>query len=208
MEALLADSRAELSDSQSVRRLAARIPANHGDDAYRAKDYTRALSYYDAASELDATADNLCNRALALSGLNRFDEAFTEAGRAFALNNSDRRCASTAIYVASRVSNADDVIDLMGKVIDSDPSAHEALVQRGWRYSQGNKRDLAFEDYSKAAWLGNAYAQYEVSSMYWRGYGVAQDREQAVVWMRRAAENGHVQAKPALERYLAALERK
>jgi TPR repeat protein len=208
MEGQLADSRAALSDPQAVRRLAARIPASRGHDAHDRKDYLRALSYYDEASELDAAADILCARALELSYLKRNDESLTEAGRALALNDPDNRCVGTAVHGAARASNADDVIALMTKVIEIEPSNHDALVQRGFRYRKANKPELAFDDYLKAARLGNSYAQYEVSSMYWQGLGVAADSEQAVLWMRKADEQGNAYAKAALERYLKALGQK
>jgi TPR repeat protein len=44
--------------------------------------------------------------------------------------------------------------------------------------------------------------------MYWQGLGVAADSEQAVLWMRKADEQGNAYAKTALERYLKALGQK
>jgi len=39
---------------------------------------------------------------------------------------------------------------------------------------------------------GKAQANYIISTMYYNGEGVKQDRKEAVKWMRKAAEQGHV----------------
>jgi TPR repeat protein len=48
--------------------------------------------------------------------------------------------------------------------------------------------------YRKAAQQGDAYAQYNLGSMYNHGQGVAQDYAQAVKWYTQAAHQGHPDA--------------
>ena len=45
-----------------------------------------------------------------------------------------------------------------------------------------------------AAEKGDAQVQYILGLMYYKGYGVAKNRQEAVVWCRRAADQGHAQA--------------
>ena len=47
----------------------------------------------------------------------------------------------------------------------------------------------------KAAEAGDAGGMYSLGIMYEHGYGVAQDREQAVTWYRKAAALGDEHAK-------------
>jgi Zn-dependent protease with chaperone function len=206
MEAYLADSRAELTDPQDVRRLAAQIPKNHGDDAWNAKNYTRALEYYNEAVELDANPDDLCDRALALSELKRYDEAIEDAARSFEMSGPEHRCMRTLVKYAAQATDANRTIELMGIVIDSDPTEHDALVQRGFRHAKAGRQDLAFDDYLRAAKLGNPWAEYEVGRMYLVGIGVKPDRQQAIDWFRISAGHGHKQARIALERLQAGLK--
>ena len=51
----------------------------------------------------------------------------------------------------------------------------------------------------EAALGGDASAQYEVANMFWLGKGIAQNKEQAVQWYRKAAEQGHEDAQATLE---------
>jgi len=61
------------------------------------------------------------------------------------------------------------------------------------------------EDYATAlrifqplAERGHLDAQYSLGSLYQAGKGVAQDLSQSIVWYRKAADQGHVQAMTAL----------
>ena len=50
------------------------------------------------------------------------------------------------------------------------------------------------EQWRKAAEQGDAEAQYELGHCYHYGYGVTEDKTEAVKWYRMAAEQGHVYA--------------
>ena len=58
----------------------------------------------------------------------------------------------------------------------------------------------AAEWYRKAADQGNASAQYKIGVFYENGYGVTQDKEQAMQWYKKAAEQGNESAKSAIDR--------
>ena len=82
------------------------------------------------------------------------------------------------------------------------------MGQRGWRYQQLGKWDAAFPDYLAAARLGDGWAQLMVGKLYWAGKGVKEDREEALVWLRKAAAHGDRDAKVSLEQALQQLGRK
>ena len=53
--------------------------------------------------------------------------------------------------------------------------------------------------YRKAAEQGNPDAQYNVGMMYLRGEGVAGNRQEAIKWIGKAAEQGYKRAQDTLE---------
>ena len=53
--------------------------------------------------------------------------------------------------------------------------------------------------YETAANLGLSKAQYNFAVGYWNGHGVERNTEQALIWMKRAAANGHEDATATLE---------
>jgi len=121
----------------------------------------------------------------------------------------DRRyCRELAPRVASRATNAGEAIAVMNLVIDADPKSTSALTQRGWRYQQQNRLDLAFPDYLAAAKLGDPWAELQAGKCLWNGWGVKADREEGLAWLRKAAAHGDRDAKVSLEQALAELARK
>jgi TPR repeat protein len=96
---------------------------------------------------------------------------------------------------------------MLDLVLEVDPHATHALNQRGWRH-QGLKRfDAAFRDYRASAEQGDAWAQMMTGKFLWQGQGIAEDREQAVAWLRKAADQGNRDAKVSLEQALAAMDK-
>lgn len=57
-----------------------------------------------------------------------------------------------------------------------------------------------FDEQLQKARAGDTYAQYEVGIMYLKGQGVAESREQAVEWLKTAAQAGSEQAAGKLRR--------
>ena len=208
MEAFVAESRAQLKDPGAAARLAARIPANRAQERINAKDFAKALIYYDEAIALDASPGLLCSRSYALSELKRVAEAFADVKLALSKNRDDRYCLQRAVYEAARAGDANEAIQVLSLVIEVDPNTEQAYRQRGWRYQQLGKWDVAFPDYLAAARLGDGWAQLMVGKLYWAGKGVKEDREEALVWLRKAAAHGDRDAKVSLEQALQQLGRK
>lgn len=198
MQAFVAASRAAL-DPRELDRLAARIPAYHGFEADQAKDFRKAVEYFDEAITLSDDADTLCQRSYALSKLGRHKEAFDDAGRGLAGERDHRYCMTMAIYAAARVDDAAEVIRVMSLVIEVDPSSAAAYSRRGWSYHRLGKPELAFPDYLAAAKLDDPWAQLQLGKYYWSGIGVKQDREQALAWMKKSAEQGNGDAQASLD---------
>jgi Zn-dependent protease with chaperone function len=208
MEALVNESRAVLKDPQDLDRIAARIPAYRSFDSRQAKDYPRALAYLDESVKLYASADALCQRAYVLRMLKRNSEALNDVSLALFKVRDDRYCLDMAASLASGATDAGEAIRLMGMVIEVDPSSTAALNQRGWRYQAMGKQELAFADYLASATLGDAWAQRHAGKMYWSGQGVKEDREEGILWLRKAAAQGDANARLSLEQALAQSGRK
>ena len=207
MEAFVAESRSQLKDPAAVARLAARIPADRADERQRAKDFAPALKLYDEAILLYPGAGTLCERSYVQSQLKRDAEAFTDVKLALSKARDNRYCLERAVAVASTASNADEAIGLMNLVIEADPGSNHALNQRGWRYQQQGRADLAFQDFLASARLGDGWGQLMTGKYYWAGKGVKEDREEALAWLRKAAAQGHPDAKLSLEQALQQLGR-
>ncbi|MDP3559084.1 MAG: sel1 repeat family protein [Legionellaceae bacterium] len=56
----------------------------------------------------------------------------------------------------------------------------------------------AFIQLKPLADKGEPDAEYAVGYMYYYGYGVVEDKEQAAIWIHRAADAGQAQARGAL----------
>jgi len=202
MAAHLAESRSQLRDPGAADRLAARIPAYRAHERQQAKEYAPALKLYDEAIGLYASAGTLCERSYVLSQLKRDAEAFADVKLALSKARDDRYCLERAVAVASGASNADEAIGLMSLVIEVDPGSNHAFNHRGWRYQQQGRVDLAFQDFLASARLGDGWGQLMAGKYYWAGKGVKEDREEALAWLRKAAAQGHPDAKLSLEQAL------
>jgi len=207
MEAHLAESRSQLRDPSAADRLAARIPAYRAHERQQAKDFAQALKRYDEAIGLYASAGTLCERSYVLSELKRDAEAFADVKLALSKARDDRYCLERAVAAASGASNADEAIGVLSLVIEVDPGSSHAFNQRGWRYQQQGRADLAFQDFLASARLGDGWGQLMTGKYYWAGKGVKEDREEALAWLRKAAEQGHPDAKLSLEQALQQLGR-
>jgi len=207
MEAFLAESRSQLNDPGAVARLAARIPADRADERQRAKQYAQALKLYDEAIGLHESAYTLCERSYVLSQLKRDAEAFADVKQALSKSRDIRYCLERAVAVAASAGSAEDAIELMSLVIEVDPGSNHAFNQRGWRYQQQGRAELAFQDFLASARLGDGWGQLMTGKYYWAGKGVKEDREEALAWLRKAAAQGHPDAKLSLEQALQQLPR-
>jgi Zn-dependent protease with chaperone function len=208
MEAYANESRAQLTDARAADRLAARIPAYRAWEYKQKKDLSKSLTLYNEAIALYESANTLCERANVQSQLNREIEATADVNGALAKPPVSDWCLENAVWIARRASSAEEAIAVLNQVIEADSTRGEAYAQRGWRHQQQNKKELAFQDYLDGAKLGDAWAELMAGKYLWAGIGVAQDREAAMVWFRKAAEKGHPDAKLTLKQALEQLAQK
>jgi predicted Zn-dependent protease len=202
MEKFVAESRAELKAAGAADRVAAAVPAYRAQESARARDFQLALRQYDEAVALDPDAGPACGRAYVLSELKRVDEALADVKRALSSRDDPPYCLQLAPHLAAGANDADEAIAVMSMVIAADPDSIHALRQRGWRHQQQGRLELAFPDYLAAAKLGDDWAQTLTGKFYWSGWGVKQNREEALVWLKKAAAQGNREAKVSLEQAL------
>jgi len=205
MEAFVRQGRVQLKDAKGADRLAARIPAYRGDELQRKEDYPAALAQFNQAIALDAGAGALCERAYVLSKLKRDAEALADVKLALSQVRDHPYCLSQAVPLASRSTNAVEAVAMLSLVIEVDPHSTHAFNQRGWRYQQAGKLDLAFQDYLASARLGDGWGQLMAGKSLWAGRGVKEDREEGLEWLRKAAAQGHPDAKLSLKQALEQL---
>lgn len=204
MEAFAAESHAQLNDVKGANRIAARVPVYRADQLKQAKDYAKALPLYNEAVALYPAPNTLCDRAVVYGMLNRDIEAMADLNQALPESKAldSTYCNDNAVWMARRATNADEAIAVLSQVIAIDASHANAFAQRGWRYQQQKKIELAFQDYHASAKLGDAWGELMTGKYLWSGWGVKQDRETALVWLRKAAEKGHPDAKLSLKQAL------
>jgi Zn-dependent protease with chaperone function/tetratricopeptide (TPR) repeat protein len=208
MEAYVAESRAQLRDAKAADRIAARIAAYRGHELQRKDDFAQALKHFDEAISLYPGAGTLCERAYVLSKLKRDPEAFADVKLALSKVRDHRYCLSQAVPLASRTGNSNEAIAMLSVVIEADPGSIHGINQRAWRYQQAGKLDLAFQDYLASARLGDGYGQLMAGKLLWAGRGIAENREEALHWLRKAAAQGHPDAKLSLQQALEQLGQK
>ena len=205
MEAFAARARKELADVTAANRVAARVPAYRAFEQRTAKDMSGALKYLDEAIALDADAAMLCERSFVLMEFKREAEAFADVKRGLSTARENRYCMRRAVWHAGRVQDAGEAIEVLTLVLEVDPQSTHALNQRGWRYQGLGKLDIAFQDYLASAKAGDAYGQLQAGKLLWAGKGVAENREQALDWLRKSAEQGNRDAKLSLQQALDAM---
>jgi Zn-dependent protease with chaperone function/TPR repeat protein len=208
MEAYLAESRSQLKDPEAVARLAAEIPAYRAHELQRSKDFEKSLKLYDEAIALYADAGNLCQRSYVLSQLMRDADAFADIKLALTKARDIRYCLERAVSVATRETNVEEAIRMLALVIEVDPYSNHAFNQRGWRYQQQGRLDLAFPDYLESAKLGDAWGQLQTGKLLWAGKGVKENRDEALEWLRKSAAQDNPDAKVSLNQALEQLGRK
>ena len=210
MEAFATESRAQLTDPKAASRVAARVAANRGHEHNRRQDPSKALGFYHEAVALDAStsADLLCDRANVQSQLNREIEALADVKLALSKSRENKTCLDQAVWLATRSADAEEAIALLNQALEADPNNGNAFAQRGWRLQQQNKKELAFQDYLAAARLGDGWGELMTGKYLWSGWGVKQDREEGLAWLRKAADKGHPDAKLSLKQALEQLAQK
>ena len=159
-----AEQRSALAPDDA-KRLLARIPAGHGFDRMREKNYGEAVNQLTAAILLDPDAEYLCGRAYAQGEIDPNRAALQDAAAGLAKARTSLYCIDTAVWVAAQVKDPPEVIRVMSMVIEVAPDNAAAYAQRGWGQERSGKPDLAVPDYLVAAKLGHDWAQKKLASM-------------------------------------------
>jgi TPR repeat protein len=189
-------------------RVAALVPQHRADIEREAKNFAPALEHYSAAIALFSTARRLCARSYVLSQLKRDAEAFADVKLALSKSHKHRYCVTRAVGQAAKATDAAQAIQLLSMALEADPRSRAAYNERAWKHQQTGRLDLAFKDYRASAELGDWVGELQVGKFLWSGLGVTQDRETALVWLRKAAAHGDRNAKVSLQQALDVLGRK
>ena len=87
------------------------------------------------------------------------------------------------------------------KIASSDKSDAEKIAALKKRFPEAFKLSEAEEKYLAAAEKGDANVQFFLGGCYHIGIGVEKDLKQALYWLRKAADQGHENAKKALKNF-------
>ena len=79
------------------------------------------------------------------------------------------------------------------------PKMSEELQQGKSTFTAGDYKN-AFRELLPIAVDGNAEAQYAVGYMYYYGFGVEQDTQTGLVWIKKSATQNNLSAKNALKK--------
>ena len=208
MQRFIDDSRAAVADDKAFARLQARLPAYRAFEARQANNPALALREIDAAVALHESAGLRCERANILGTLKRHADALTDLQRGLTLDAHHSGCLDAATYAvtsapaATSAEEDSERLRILTLVVEQGTPTAQTWGQRGWRYQQRGREDLAFPDYLAAAQLDDGWAQLMAGKMLWLGKGVKQDREQALHWLKLADTKGHPDAKLSYQQAL------
>jgi predicted Zn-dependent protease len=200
MEALAAESAAQVKDPVAAAKLAARVPAYRASEKQGRKEFGEALRLYDEALRLDpASAFVRCERSGVLSQLGRHAEAYADAKQGLLEARENSNCMRRAVWAASQLQNPAEIIAVTSLVIEVDATSANAFNHRGWAQEKLGRPDAAFQDYLASARLGEAWAQGKVGQAYLDGNGVKRNDDEGFDWLRKSAAQGDADSKRLLQ---------
>ena len=98
-------------------------------------------------------------------------------------------------YKKAAAQGYEDAIEKLKKL---DPTDAKAQNDLGDKYYNSENYAEAVKWYQKAAEQGDAYAQFKMGYLYYKGFGVTQDYTEAAKWYRKSAEQGYMYAQSTL----------
>ena len=118
---------------------------------------------------------------------------------------SETVCLECASYAMSDQKQYADAIRVYTLILQQNPSDTGTLARRAYAYSQ-LQDPKAFEDYTTAANLGDAYSQNALGQYAYNGVPghIPRDHNRAIAWFRKAAAQGNEEAQKNLAIALAA----
>lgn len=90
--------------------------------------------------------------------------------------------------------------DIKAQLMEKAMERQQAVAEKDAEIA---KLKADFTSRIKAAEQGLARAQYGMGESYYSGEGVAEDKEKAKEWFRKAAENGNEEAAEALKKHFS-----
>lgn len=134
-----------------------------GLDALGAKQYDKALEFYDQALELaPASADVYAGRALVYDDLGRYDDALSDLDKAISLTRQETDQAGyyrRRGEIESEKGDSEQALSDLGKSIDLMPTALALSVRAAVNEAAGRPDD-AIHDYQRAIALGAGVRDY------------------------------------------------
>jgi TPR repeat protein len=133
------------------------------------------------------------------------DYAAAAAGYRRALDmGGETVCLQCASYAMTDQKLYVDAIRVYTLILRDNPSDTNTLGQRAYAYSQ-LQDPKAFEDFTAAANLGDAYSQNALGQYTYNGVPghIPRDRDRAIAWFRKAAAQGNEEGKKNLAIALA-----
>ena len=189
------------SSQNNSLSMSAKEACKIADEAYKAKDYDKALKYYQYAAE-----NNDSHAQFRLGYMYDMGKGVTQN---YAEAMKWYLKAANQGHVSAQ--NNIGVMYEMGKGVKQDYSEankwYQKAAEQGYasaQYSLGvnlyfgkgitQNYTEAFNWLLKAAESGDAASQYNVGTMYQNGQGVKQDYSEALKWYTKASEQGHTSA--------------
>ena len=176
------------------------------DDAYKTKDYSKAMKWYLKAAEQGDAHSHFRVGSMYFYGYGvpkDYSTALKWYLKAAEQGDTNAMYNIGEMYVCGfGVKEAPSVaIQWFLKAAEQGDAESQSRVGLMYYYGKGVPKDYstAFKWYLKAAENGGGSATFEVANMYEKGQGVEKSIDQAVYWYKKAADKGY-NCKEALKR--------
>jgi tetratricopeptide (TPR) repeat protein len=102
-------------------------------------------------------------------------------------------------YAYQNVKEYGEAVHYLNRAINAGADGPEVYFSRGLSFSHLGKKQEALDDYLKAAERGHAWSQNEVGMHYWHGIIFQRNKQEAIKWFSRSADQGFAGGKTNLE---------
>ncbi len=190
--------------------LKAAVASDEANMFLSAGNYEGAEKKSGAAIRISNAAIHRAERADALVRSGRALESVEELKIAFGDPDYYRADAADALAMLGRQhGQLEGVNELIDKTLAHHPDQAELLNVRGFRLQESGNQARAYVDFRAAAETGDAWAETMVGKYLFSGWGgVAVNREEALVWLKRAAAKGDRNAQLSVTQALEAMARR
>ncbi len=208
MDRYAAESATALTPAQAAELKAASL-SDQASMLNSAQQYDEAVQKWSAALLISNSASFYSSRAEPLARLGRVQEALDDLQTAFKSDDFILTHAAHALTIIGRKHpQLAGVHDLMEKALQQHPDEADLLNLRGFRLQQSGDQRRAYQDYRAAAETGDAWAETMVGKFLFNGFGgVPVNREEGLIWLKRAAAKGESNAQLSVVQALEAMGR-